>query len=75
VPLSYRNSTCIVTRLAVYVADGYEVECRGSFHEREHMLLLWYGAILSALPHDAPLSANLKWEYRMKDALALDADA
>ncbi len=73
--LCHRNSTCIVTRLAVHVADEYEVACDGSFHERHHMLLRRCGAILSALPYAAPRSATLKGEYRMKGALALDTDA
>jgi hypothetical protein len=51
-------STCIVKRLAVHVAEEYEVECDGSFHERHHMLLLRCRAILSALHtmhHGGPL--------------------
>jgi hypothetical protein len=39
------------------------------------MLLQLCGAIFSALPHDAPRPATLKWEYCMKGALAQDADA
>jgi hypothetical protein len=37
------------------------------------MLLPLYEAVLSALPHDAPLLAIEKLVYRMQDTSALDA--
>ena len=72
--LCRRNSICMVMHLAVHVADEYKVACAGSFHARLHMRLLRRGAILSALPHDAPRSATQKREYCMSDAWVLVDD-
>ncbi len=43
--------------------------------ETPHESATVQSTILSAVSHDAARSASLKWEYRMRDALALDADA
>src|SRR5438270_8770519 len=73
--LGRRNRTCAVTLLAVHAASGQEAGGDGSSHGRHHRRLPLDGAVPSAPPHAALLSATGKREDRLPAALVLGADA